>query len=466
MLKRATPRRNLRNRIVTSLLGIMVAGATFVATMPADVHAAVTVNASEISGDDILFDSGMLSTYNELVLLQDVTINLDADCSYSALLLHDHNLTIQADPNHPGKKLTITYCSNTGSGNIILDGGTLIVATSNYGADSFIDIQGDLIIHNGKCEVDGRITPRNFIVTGNDSYVSGKYLLASSIDISDGNLIFNTDQLNAIFTNYTGSTISITGGNITAITTQNYFNGIVALGDNSTITISGSDTVVTAQGPGGAIASNGALNISTDLPSGVTIGQYTDSIFTFYGLLRNGNPITSRIVLGAASNIVSAGHAKEESSGHHVSAGHAKEESSGHHSSHTHSYSWQTITSPTAYSDGVEAYICSICGDIAARNPLPAVGVFEAETANSIRNAPKNGTVNIETATWNSFGRGVRDALKERPDVTLKISFLSEGHKGVPLNLTIPAGTDIDSLYDDNGYMGLCRVGTTLGYDQ
>ena len=465
MLKRTAPRRSLRNRIVTSLLGIMVAGATFVATMPADVHAAVTVNASEISGDDILFDSGMLSTYNELVLLQDVTINLDADCSYSALLLHDHNLTIQADPNHPGKKLTITYCSNTGSGNIILDGGTLIVATSNYGAYSFIDIQGDLIIHNGKCEVDGRITPRNFIVTGNDSYVSGKYLLASSIDISDGNLIFNTDQLNAIFTNNTGSTISITGGNITAITTQNYYNGIVALGDNSTITISGSDTVVTAQGPGGAIASNGALNISTDLPSGVTIGQYTDSIFTFYGLLRNGNPITSRIVLGAASNAETTVPAIQGSTSSANPAS-APSSSPNHATQHTHSYSWQTIIAPSAYSDGVEAYICSICGDIAARNTLPAVGVFEAETANSIKNAPKNGTVDIETKTWNSFGRGVRDALKERPDVTLKISFLSEGHKGVPLRLTIPAGTDIDSLYDDNGYMGLCRVGTTLGYDQ
>ena len=80
--------------------------------------------------------------------------------------------------------------------------------------------------------------------------------------------------------------------------------------------------------------------------------------------------------------------------------------------------------------------------------------------------APVGGTANIETSNWNTLGRGMRDELLARPDVTVKISFLSEGHKGTRLHLTIPAGYDINSLYDANGYCGLCHAGTILGYDK
>ncbi len=52
----------------------------------------------------------------------------------------------------------------------------------------------------------------------------------------------------------------------------------------------------------------------------------------------------------------------------------------------------------------------------------------------------------------------------KRPDVTIKASFLSKGHTGIPLKVTIPAGR-VD-LFDSNGYLGLCRAGTELGYDQ
>lgn len=132
---------------------------------------------------------------------------------------------------------------------------------------------------------------------------------------------------------------------------------------------------------------------------------------------------------------------------------------------HVHSYEWKTTKEPTADADGEEIYVCA-CGDVKYRQGIPAIGVFEEESANKIKNAPMFGTVNIETSNWNTFGRGMRDALTARSDVTLKVSFLSEGHKGTRLNLTIPAGCDIASLYDENGFCGLCNAGTILGYDQ
>ena len=132
---------------------------------------------------------------------------------------------------------------------------------------------------------------------------------------------------------------------------------------------------------------------------------------------------------------------------------------------HTHSYTWKVSKEPTATSDGEEIYVCE-CGHIAQTNVLPGSAAFEADIIAKIKKAPVNGIVTIETRIWNSLSKDVRDALVERPDVTLKISFLSEGHKGIPLKVTIPTGIDRYALWDENGWLGLCRAGSTLGYDQ
>ncbi|MBR6149143.1 MAG: InlB B-repeat-containing protein [Lachnospiraceae bacterium] len=132
---------------------------------------------------------------------------------------------------------------------------------------------------------------------------------------------------------------------------------------------------------------------------------------------------------------------------------------------HTHSYTWKISKEPTATSDGEEIYVCE-CGHIAQINILPGSAAFETDMIAKIKKAPVNGIVTIETRIWNSLSKDVRDALVERPDVTLKISFLSEGYKGIPLKVTIPTGIDRYALWDEKGWLGLCRAGSTLGYDQ
>ena len=132
---------------------------------------------------------------------------------------------------------------------------------------------------------------------------------------------------------------------------------------------------------------------------------------------------------------------------------------------HTHSYTWKISKEPTATSDGEEIYVCE-CGHIAQINILPGSAAFETDMIAKIKKAPVNGIVTIETRIWNSLSKDVRDALVERPDVTLKISFLSEGYKGIPLKVTIPTGIDRYALWDENGWLGLCRAGSTLGYDK
>ena len=132
---------------------------------------------------------------------------------------------------------------------------------------------------------------------------------------------------------------------------------------------------------------------------------------------------------------------------------------------HVHSYEWKTTKEPTADADGEEIYVCG-CGDVKYRQGLSAMGAFDRESADKVLKAGYGAIVNIETSHWNSLGRTMKEAMIKRSDVSVKFSFLSEGHKGTRLNLTIPAGYDINSLYDENGYCGLCHAGTILGYDQ
>ncbi|MCR5675676.1 MAG: hypothetical protein K6G16_08210, partial [Lachnospiraceae bacterium] len=95
--------------------------------------------------------------------------------------------------------------------------------------------------------------------------------------------------------------------------------------------------------------------------------------------------------------------------------------------------------------------------------PLSGCGVFNVNAANRIKKAPQGGTVKISTNRWLSFHHMVFDALAERPDVTVQVDFLEQGHKGAKKRIVIPAGTDVQSLLDSNGYAGFLYLASKLG---
>ncbi len=129
---------------------------------------------------------------------------------------------------------------------------------------------------------------------------------------------------------------------------------------------------------------------------------------------------------------------------------------------HVHVYEWDTINA-TADQDGEMRYQCRICGDIQTRVPITAYYIFNKETTEKIRRAKQGETVKIETARWISFHKMVMEALADRPDVTLEVSFLDEGHKGTRKSFSIPAGTDTKSLVDDKGFAGFIFLTNKFG---
>lgn len=69
----------------------------------------------------------------------------------------------------------------------------------------------------------------------------------------------------------------------------------------------------------------------------------------------------------------------------------------------------------------------------------------------AVKEAPQGGIVRLETAAVSCIDKTMMAALAERSDVTLEVVF---PYAGNTLDVTVPAGTDVMSLLDENGYCG------------
>ncbi len=130
---------------------------------------------------------------------------------------------------------------------------------------------------------------------------------------------------------------------------------------------------------------------------------------------------------------------------------------------HEHSYSWVEFSPATDDSDGELRYMCEECGDILERSYVSAYGTFNANTATQIEKAGAGQVVRVGTRKWISFNSMALDAIASRPDVTLEVTFLSEGHKGEEMSFVIPAGTDIAAVRNGAEYCGFLYLQGVMG---
>lgn len=130
---------------------------------------------------------------------------------------------------------------------------------------------------------------------------------------------------------------------------------------------------------------------------------------------------------------------------------------------HEHHYSWNQISAATDDSDGELVYMCEECGDILERSYISAYGTFNANTADQIKNAGAGQLVRVATRKWISFNSMALDAIASRPDVSLEVTFLSEGHKGEEMSFVIPAGTDIEAIRNGAEYCGFLYLQGVMG---
>ena len=113
--------------------------------------------------------------------------------------------------------------------------------------------------------------------------------------------------------------------------------------------------------------------------------------------------------------------------------------------------------------DGTNNYMCDECGKIQFFRPIAPYLAFSGDVAHRIETAPEGATVKVKTSLFISFKSDVMQAMAERPDVSLYVSFLDQEYKGNRVSFTIPAGEDTMSLVDENGYVGFLFLGGKYG---
>ena len=85
---------------------------------------------------------------------------------------------------------------------------------------------------------------------------------------------------------------------------------------------------------------------------------------------------------------------------------------------------------------------------------------YKEAVITNIATAPANGAFNIETNGVSVFDAAMMEAFASRPDVDVNVMFT---YNGVRYLVTIPAGYNVKSLLDSNGYCGYLRLMSILG---
>lgn len=105
-----------------------------------------------------------------------------------------------------------------------------------------------------------------------------------------------------------------------------------------------------------------------------------------------------------------------------------------------HDWVWQTITEPTEHSDGMEGYVCTICGATKDTVTIPSAGVFMKNRYKQVEDARDGDTVVLEMGPWHSLSKGFMEEIAKKRNTTFIIQFIYEGKK---YEVVIPAGQPI-----------------------
>lgn len=123
-----------------------------------------------------------------------------------------------------------------------------------------------------------------------------------------------------------------------------------------------------------------------------------------------------------------------------------------------HEFEYLPCKDATVDSDALLAYTCIRCGEETKYTEIPnsAYATFLVESIKAIKTAGTDAdtgadAVTIRTDRWISFNYAVLTAISERPDLNVTVEFMYHGELR---SFKIPAGTDVLSLADENGYAG------------
>ncbi len=109
--------------------------------------------------------------------------------------------------------------------------------------------------------------------------------------------------------------------------------------------------------------------------------------------------------------------------------------------------------------------VAAISGDKAAKTVAIDLGKvtpvqYRETVISNVATAPANGAFNITTDRVSFFDKKMIEAIASRPDIDVNVVFV---HNGVRYKVVIPAGYNVKTLLDTNGFCGYLRLLDLLG---
>ena len=123
---------------------------------------------------------------------------------------------------------------------------------------------------------------------------------------------------------------------------------------------------------------------------------------------------------------------------------------------HVCQYEWEVVREVGADQDGLEQYLCKLCGNVQSTLTVPASHYQVQELYTKVTGAAEGETVTYDLGMVHTVCDKLFTKLQQRKDVTLVITYQ---YKGESYRTTFPAGADYTELLQDTdqfyGMLGL-----------
>ena len=131
---------------------------------------------------------------------------------------------------------------------------------------------------------------------------------------------------------------------------------------------------------------------------------------------------------------------------------------------HVCQYEWEVVREVGADQDGLEQYLCKLCGNVQSTLTIPASHYQVQELYTKVTGAAEGETVTYDLGSVHTICDKLFTKLQERKDITLVITYK---YKGENYRTTFPAGADYTELLQDAdqfygmlGLNGRCGITT------
>ena len=139
----------------------------------------------------------------------------------------------------------------------------------------------------------------------------------------------------------------------------------------------------------------------------------------------------------------------------------AEEEAVNRIPEHVCQYEWETVREAGAGQDGLEQYLCKLCGSVQSTLTIPASQYQVQELYTKVTGAAEGETVTYDMGQIHTVCDKLFTKLQERSDVTLILTYQ---YKGTDYQTTFPAGADYtELLVDEEQFYGMLGLNGRCG---